>query len=286
VAAKLARIGGFSLRIKSESSLPPDCPEGCKRSISLALLWQAGYMETTKHKAFLSQGGSLDGGTVNIMGQHGEIGRSYYARLIRATGLSEAEYEDRLVSRLIKKMPPFLSEGFRCHVRDVIIEAYRQADDFGLESLARLDFFYLFERTRRWASGSLAAQPGQVIAPFLNPDFVRAAFACGDKLDHPLHRHIVAVHAPDWATVPYASALPKVKLSWAQPGGDWKASHNNQNYSSQLYWKAVGPALVRDALSRGGLWTDFFDPDLVSKQWLTAPEPLAIVSLLGDVIMA
>jgi len=44
-------------------------------------------MVTEKHKTFLTNQGHLDGGNVNIMGQHGEIGRGYFASKIQATGL-------------------------------------------------------------------------------------------------------------------------------------------------------------------------------------------------------
>src|SRR2546429_7201819 len=127
----------------------------CKPSIYLALRWQAGYMVTHKHKTFLADQRLLDGGSVNIMGQHGEIGRGYYAKKIRAGEVSEAEYEGWLIGKLMAKMPPFTRKGFHEIVRYVIRQAFRQADRYDLQGSAQLDFFYLYERTRRWASGSL-----------------------------------------------------------------------------------------------------------------------------------
>src|SRR2546430_606825 len=82
IAQDLARIAGFPLKHKSSGGLPPEDPQDCKRSLLLALLWQAGHMVDRKHKSFLSRGQFLDGGVVNVMGQHGEIGRGFYSRKI------------------------------------------------------------------------------------------------------------------------------------------------------------------------------------------------------------
>ena len=87
IASELATIAGLALKVKASAELPPENSDDCRRSIALALLWQAGHMVTEKHKTFLTNQGHLDGGNVNIMGQHGEIGRGYFASKIQATGL-------------------------------------------------------------------------------------------------------------------------------------------------------------------------------------------------------
>jgi hypothetical protein len=95
-------------------------------------------------------------------------------------------------------------------VLDVIHDAYRQADRYGFAGARALDFFYLCERIRRWASASLASQTGQVCAPFLSPGYIRAVFAHpAPATDKPFHRHIVARHAPEWASVPHADELER-----------------------------------------------------------------------------
>ena len=298
VASELARIAGLDLSVHSSSGLPPPDAGACARCISLALLWQAGYMPSHKHKTFLSNKPYLEPGTVNIMGQHGEIGRGYYAKRIRAAESSEPHYESRLISHLMGGMPPFTRQDLQDLIRETIRTAYRQADRYDLVGLARLDFFYLYERTRRWASGSLSAQPGVVVAPFLNPDYIRATFAYsgGGEEANPFHRHIIAVHSPDWLHVPFAEDLKRKEcpgqgadprravepvapcpVTWRQPEG-------NRNYNSSLYWATVGRPLIDDALARGGFWTDVFDPDLVEKQWSAAPDDVALLDLLPRVM--
>ena len=298
IASELAKIAGFNLRVKKFEGLPPDDAEACKRCISLALLWQAGHMVTHKHKTFLSHHQYLDGGVVNIMGQHGEIGRGYYAQRIRAVELSEDQYEERLLTKLMASMPPFTRKELHDVVRQIIREAYRQADRYSLTGLARLDFFYLYERTRRWASGSLSSQTGLVFAPFLNPDFIRAVFDYigYGKETNPFHRYIIATNSPDWVTVPYSEDLKQRELTSEKVdvvkelerktviSASWKRPKGGYNYDSSLYWKAVGEPIIHEALARGGFWTEIFDPDMAEKWWQAAPDDLAIVHLLPEML--
>ncbi len=87
LAKELARRAGFRLRVLAQGGLPPGDPEGCRRCMSLALLWQAGYRDAVLHKSFLARQEGLGGGGVNVMGQHGEIGRDHYAKRVRAREL-------------------------------------------------------------------------------------------------------------------------------------------------------------------------------------------------------
>ena len=297
IARELARIGGFDLKVHSSSGVPPTDVEMCKRSISLALRWQAGYMVTHKHKTFLADQRLLDGGSVNIMGQHGEIGRGYYAKKIRAGEVSEAEYEGWLIGKLMAKMPPFTRKGFHEIVRYVIRQAFRQADRYDLQGSAQLDFFYLYERTRRWASGSLGSQTGVVLAPFLNPDYIRAVFSyTGDLTINPFHRYIIATHSPDWTAVQYAKELDvrhqaseTATASFREPDiltPDWRPPTGKENYDSLGYWEAVGRPIIQEALAECGFWTEIFDPDVAERQWPAAPDELAMLYLLPDALQS
>jgi len=295
IARELARIGGFDLKVHSSSGVPPAGVEMCKRSISLALCWQAGYMVTHKHKTFLADQRLLDGGSVNIMGQHGEIGRGYYAKRIGGGEVSEAQYEECLVGRLMAKMPPVTRKVHHEIVRDVIRQAYRQADRYDLQGSAQLDFFYLYERTRRWASGSLGSQTGVVLTPFLNPGYIRAVFSyTGDLTINPFHRHIIATHSPDWTGVQYAKELnarhpasETAIASFRDPDiltPDWRPPSGKENYDSLGYWEAVGRPIIEEALGQGGFWTEIFDRDAAEKQWPVAPDELAMLYLLPDAL--
>jgi hypothetical protein len=271
IASELARLGGFDIRVKPHSGAPLGGAAGYRRSIALALRWQAGYMETTKHRSFLADGKPLRR-VVNVMGQHGEIGRAYYAK--RVSGFDHKELEDRLVARLESRAPPFIQPRLRGHVRETIREAFRQADAYGLTRQARLDFFYLYERTRRWASGSLSSQIGFAFAPFLNPDYIRAVFGYPgtDKESNPFHRHIVAAHAPEWTSVPYER--------------DLRRRDRNGQAAVERAWLTVAEPVVREALDEAGTWTEIFSPDLVAARWKTAPDQVAMTHLLDETVRA
>ena len=133
-----------------------------------------------------------------------------------------------------------------------------KSDQFGVEDPARLDFFYLFERTRRWASGSLNSQPGFAVAPFLNPDFIRATFAYpGDKLSNPFHQHILATHAPDWLEIPYALGTEEKETTTGH-NRDWRQPAGRYNYDNLRYWQTAGKPLLDEALAGAKAWSEVF----------------------------
>ena len=294
IASELAKIAGFDLRVQAYPGLPPETAEDCRRSIALAVLWQAGHMVTDQHKEFLANRGHLQG-FVNIMGQHGEIGRAFFAKMIQSETLREEQYEDHLIQRFMARMSPFMRDSYHGQIREFIREAYRPAERYGLTGLARLDFHYLYEGNRRGMSGSLNAQPGVVFTPFLNPDFIRATFAYrGPGKEHnPFHRYIIATHAPDWVHVPFATDLREAnetsgKVNPSQAEGvfpsNWRQCTGTRNYDSALYWKQIGAPIIREALVERGFWTELFDPDKTEEQWQHTPDRLAIVHLVPHVL--
>jgi hypothetical protein len=271
IASELARLGGFDIHVQPDAVAPLGGTAGYRRSIALALRWQAGYMETAKHRSFLANGKPLRR-VVNIMGQHGEIGRAYYAK--RFSGLEDNQAEERLVAWLESRAPPFIHPRLLSHVRETIREAFRQANAYGLTGPARLDFFYLYERTRRWASGSLSSQTSFVFAPFLNPDYIRAVFAYpgADKENNPFHRHIVATHASAWTNVPYER--------------DLRGRDLNSQEAMESAWATVAEPVVREALDEAGTWTEIFSPDSVAARWKSAPDQVVMAHLLDDTMRA
>lgn len=286
IASRLAELAGIKLKKRSSGGLPAEDARGCKRSIKRALLWQTGQLATHKHVSFLANRKHLTGGSVNIMGAAGEICRGFYANKLLTAGLADGRYKDRFIDFKMSLTPPFMRKSLLDLVRDTLRASYRQADDYAVEGLRRLDFFYLFERTRRWRSGALGAQPGQAIAPFLNPGLIRATygFPAQKLLHHPFHRHVVETLAPRWIDVPYADAMEQeMMLSPPHPDRkrpDWRLPVANETYDRMLHWKVVGEPLVREALQQGGFWTGIFDPDLARKHWSAAPDALAIAHLL------
>ena len=277
VALELARRAGLKLKVRDQVGVPPGDSQRLRRSISLALLWQAGYTDTRWHRSFLARQSGFDGGLVNVMGQHGELGRAYYAKAVGEGELKDEQYDKALVRKLLAKMPPFLRLELRKYVREAVLAACRQADEHGVTGRNRLDFFYLYERTRRWASGSLSSQDGLVFAPFLSPGFVRAVFSFpSGKERNPFHRYIVDRNAPEWAGVPYVDELassPSYAGGEARPWG-------KTGTATSAYWQTIGKPVIEQAFDEGGWWTEVFDPALARETWGQAPDVFAIAYLL------
>jgi len=80
-----------------------------------------------------------------------------------------------------------------------------KASELGLEGFDILDYAYLTEKMRRWAT--MAYTAGQV-APFLAPEVVETAFALSpaDKAKRAFHQSVLDVLAPEWSDIPFVSA--------------------------------------------------------------------------------
>ena len=299
IAHHLAKLAGMDIRVKTQGGLPPDDAQGCRKCISQALLWQSGYMDTKQHKSFLVKEKYLSAGKINIMGQHAGLGKADFARKIHADTLQPSQYEAHIMEEMMKGMPSFTRTQLHDSVYDLILKAYNQADAYGLTGLRKLDFFFLFEYTRRWASGSLNSSMALVFAPFLNPNFVRACYAYPvEKLPtKPFHRHITAYYAPDWKNVPYEDQKTRKELKAmgieppkvpdhkvTTPLSTWKRAKGNRNFKSSAYWQEVGAPIIFNAIEQGGFWTTIFDPDLVKLQWESAPDAFAIAYLLPETL--
>jgi hypothetical protein len=306
LSAELARIAKLPHRIKGEGGIPPGDVAGLRASVSRALTWQGGYYATKKHKNFLAKDGkdSLDGGVVNVMGQHAGVGKADFVVKTDALRHAPESYEERLLDAHFEEAPPFLRADRRAAARELVREAYRAAAARGLGGLAPLTFYYLNEFTRRWGSATVASQTGLVVAPFLAPDVIRAcALLPAEELPtKPLHRHVTALHAPDWAHVPYADQvteddfaagrLPRVEAKPEEPEADaltprWREVRHHRKYHYKYYWKDVGQPLLREAFAAGGFWTEVFDADAACEQWMSSgsgADALAITHLLPSVL--
>src|SRR4029079_14419289 len=74
IAGRLAQVAGLDLEVRPKAELPPERTEDLERSLRLAMLWQAGHMWRENHKTFrLAEERHVDGGVLNVMGQHGEL---------------------------------------------------------------------------------------------------------------------------------------------------------------------------------------------------------------------
>lgn len=305
ISTELSRIADLHVRVKNEGGYPPEDEAGLRRSLGQALVWQGGHMSIPKHKTFLARKNYLDGGVVNVMGQHGGFGKADFAVKTKAHELRPDQYEEALVKVVLKATPPFTRRAMQERVRDLIVESYRAADRYGLEGLARLHFYFMHEYTRRWASATLSSQPGLVIAPFLNPDFIRACYGypLAEIPAKPFHSHVTRALAPDWADVIYedqateddvaSGRLKPVKLKRRKrrvhDDDTWKLERAHKKYSGSRYWTTVGHSLVREAFEVGGIWTTFFDPDEARRHWQeqpgkVSPDAIAIAHVLPSVL--
>ena len=303
IARRLASIAGLDLEVRETAELPPERTEDLERSIRLALLWQAGHMWSENHKSFLWSGPRhVDGGALNVMGQHGEIARGHYERRIRAwEAEGEHEYEQRVIAFLTGEAAPGIRPEMREGVRELIRESFRQADRWGLSGLAALDFLYLIERTRRYNGASLTAQFGLVFTPFLNPDLIRAAYALraagaefvrAKRQVNPIHRHIIDTNMPAWRGVEFEEDLRRAAkaarareraAAQGQPARrDWRPAQGKEYYDYDLYWEEVGRPIVERITSREGFWTQIFDPVLLRANGRTPPVEVAMVELMAE----
>jgi hypothetical protein len=306
ISAALARMAGLPHRIKNEGGIPPGDVAGLRASIEKALLWQGGNFTTMKHKNFLARENKdrLDGGVVNVMGQHAGIGKADFAVKIRAWEHAPERYEELLLETLLADAPPFLRPELRESTRELLRRSYASARDYGLRSRGPLHFFFLNEYTRRWGSATVASQTGLVVTPFLCPDFIRACYAFPeDELPtKPMHRHITATHAPEWASFPYtdqateedlrSGRIPPVEVARedAPQSADeprWRATQRFRKYHYKFYWKDVGLPLLEEAFARGGFWTELFDPEQARASWKEhkgGADVIAIAHLLPGVL--
>jgi hypothetical protein len=303
IARRLAAIAGIPLAHDRESELPSPDASDLQRSVGLSLRWQAGFLDTEKHKTFFASGKTLEPGAVRVMGQHGEIGRRFFcpreagAATFIASKLRSADVESILTYELLKRAPVFIRADVRQRAGELILQAIRQGAPYGLPNLGRLDFFYLYERTRRNNAGSLSSQTHVVITPFLNPDYISAVFACAQHVRDPeaFHRHIVQANTPEWAGVPYGSKAVEPTLGRSREGTRRSGSQDTNEsgspvrpssryYDSVEYWTSTGQPLIDDLLARDGFWLEICDRGRARKEWLQAPDELLMLSMLPEAL--
>jgi hypothetical protein len=288
VATELARIARLPLRVRTESGLPAGAPEGLRRSLALALRWQAGQCSPHRATTFLAGGGALRARRPSVTGQHGELARRLRA-LFDDGDLDEREAErwstpelERRARRVwVDAIPAALRPPLRAAVERRIDEAFAAADRYGLDGCARLDFFFLNEVTRRKGGALNAWQTRLVVAPFLAPGALRALFAVpGGLAPGELHRYLLERDAPDWRDVPFARPAAAAPSDPSQPGA-WRRPWGRENYDRPAYWAAVGRPLFDEALARGGFCAELFDPDEARRRFPHGAELVVLLHLLS-----
>ena len=288
LSKKLAAMAGMDLTVKPKAELPPASPESILASVRAALVWQAGNMDNDKLISFLPDSRRLPMGSVNVMGHDGVIGRGFFARMIGAQRLEPQVYQQHMARWLADKIPDYFLPEIRSGVEALIRLMCRQGAEHGLDEAKQLDFLYLFERTRRWSSGSQHSQTSVVLAPFLNGEFIRAVYSYNGSgmPDNVFHRHIINRHAPDWAKVPFDRELKKKDkekkrlTSHGKPSQAWTQSNNSNYFNRHLYWQQAGAPLLKEGLASTRFWREIFDPAKIEEHAFSAGNELAMLCQL------
>ncbi len=270
LAKQLAEIADFPLRFKQEVELPPESTDWLRHSICASLLWQAGNMVNHKLKTFLPQPTGISSGRVQVMGHAGAIGKPWFARKVKAENCEVGQYEEKITSWVLRKIPKTMLNQQKDNVKNLILDAYQQAETFGVSPEKKLTFFYLFERCRRCESGSQNTQTSLVLSPFLNANFIRAVFSYQGQgiKSHIFHRYIIETNTPDWASIPYEKEMKSVKqkqtnsLAPKTLATDWRQSDNIDYYNQRLYWQHIGRDLLEKSLTQGRYWREIYDPTM------------------------
>lgn len=298
LAKQLARIANIELRHVRGAELPGSDASDTRASICSALLWGAGHSDTTKHKSEFAHGRRIVAAELNVMGQHGELARaSLYRPGIEAhNGRRDLLSGDRIVEYYVDILfalkPAGLREDLHAPIRSLIRTALHQAGRYDIPGFGWMDFFYLYEVTRRRSAGSLTAQGSLVVAPFLNPNFIRACFS-GTNLalhDDVIHRYIIEHNLPAWSEVPFTRKGDNVQTKaqnedeLSEEEANFYHLHGSLYYDSLGFWQSSGAELLEPIHDGDGLWSEVFDPDAVRAHPLAAPDEITLLLMLPDVI--
>lgn len=300
IARHLGRILGVEHKLQFGRGLPPGNERGLRLSFDKAVQWQLGLMENKAYKGFFRDRTHLGTGKVNIMGKHGELGRGYYYHRAERTRAGLENPEAALLEYFsgddLDLLRPELREG----ALDLLRSAIAQARGHGLERHQILDFFYLFERTRRWAAGTIYNQRDKVITPFLTPGYIQATFHLDPETRraNTVQSTIVDRHAPQFAGVPYLSDEGSRKWSREQLGKVRRMLSGTVEFVASLfsprdppyvigkgkryafdntkYWQHVGKRWLHDALEQSPLIAAIYDRNALKERLPTEPDIIAV----------
>jgi hypothetical protein len=301
IAHHVATVAGLEIRVKSSGGQPPGEPEAVRRSFLASLQWQMGGMPPKHHSTRFSKRPQMKRGVVNVMGQHGGLVKADYVRQIDALTLDPSTYEDTLVDSMASAAPANLLDTHDEYVRDLVRTSLREGDRYGLDELGKLHFYYLNEFTRRWGSATVTSQAGLVYAPFLNPRFIRAAYAYPQDELHtkPFHTEIIRRLAPDWVGIPFTDTvteadiesgrippLPEhvIQRSAKDENDSFKARGRFRTYHPRSFWKTSGRSLLEEAVAADGFSRELFTTDLENQQLRRRAYELVMAYLLPEAL--
>lgn len=300
IARHLGQLLGVEHRLQFGRGLPPADERGLRRSFDKAVTWQLSLMENKAYKGFFRDRSHLGTGKVNIMGKHGELGRGYYYHRAERTSAGLENPEGALLEYFSGYDLDLLRQDIREGALDLLRSAIGQARGYGLERHQILDFFYLFERTRRWAAGTIYNQRDKVITPFLTPGYIQATFHLDAKTrrTNAVQSTIVERHAPQFADVPYLSDEGSRKWSRERLGKVRRMLSGTAEFVQSLftsrdppyvigkgkryafdntkYWQCVGKNWLDDALAHSPLVAAIYDRDALANRLPKEPDIVAV----------
>ncbi len=183
-----------------------------------------------------------------IGGGGGEIGQPYYYKsveILQQIELSETPL-DRLTGVFVKKSTlPHMKENILAYVSRL----EGRCADAGVSGAARLNFFYLIEKYRRWTS--VGHQTGS-LALFANPTFITESFCATaqDRMQDKVHKSLLKEFIPGWESVPFYKGAPKDALA--------------KTHAGLRLWQTDAD-YTKDVLQYGNTYQNFWNKEVVKK---------------------
>lgn len=307
LARHLAKVAGIPHLAQLERGFPPTTPQLLARSLHTAARWQLGLMENKAHKIFNMRHPTIGAGKVNVMGKHGEIARGYYYSKVGKQKGGVTNWKASLLEYQTSANRDLLRDDVREGAIELIARSIEEVASFGVSGHAALDLFYLHERTRRWASGTIYNQPNKVVTPFFNPDYITAAFHLSPetKQSCAMQRGIVEASMPVWRDVPYLvdrgvkkwcrAHTPVLRRLWVaidtrlerfkNAGRSAYLDPEGSRYAfdNVAYWRTVGAELIATSLERSDLVNAVFDATKLATRWPKEPDVLAVAATVERV---
>ena len=300
LAKRLADSAGFPLTVDHQGGLPSEDVDTCRRSMMLALIWQAGARNPHKHKTFLANKPYLGAGSVAVSGNSGAVGRAIYLeKLMKGLPIRDLDKQDldeQLVRVITQEGKALIHPRWLDYVDSSMHQIAAVADRYEIAGNRRLDVFYLLERVRRWEAAAVSSKTGIVFSPFLAPGFLRASlvFSPNERIESPLHRYIIRKNLPHWVSIPFDTEMLNSGLAPVDEADgvtelnvglpDWVRITGLKGYDNKGYWKTSGRPLITAALKQDGFITEVFDSSLAKERWLLAPDEIVMLHVLEDLL--
>lgn len=229
--------------------------------------WQEGFGDTklAKYKRIIQEDLSSP---PPFSGLGGEIHRAHFYPYV-ALSKSIVSSIKAIITRLFPNSYLFLSAKLEQHspvlrskdeLEKVKWLIFLGARKYGLKKYFLLDYYYIVERSGRWAAVSSASDYNGYLLPFLNIDLLQSTFSLSenDRRSHALHKYTITTNVRDLDKIPYDRELV--------------SSTNNLikiPYDENIFWRtAVGVSIMDKMLNQDHyVWDYLLDKKAVKIMW-------------------